>query len=107
MNDAIDKKAALEYVIAAMKKGEEFKGVEDNDISCISAQAMDADFAYMDQANVEDGGVYDEDDAYDFIMEKLTKGKDDETCALISLIVDGYLEYFDEYLEKNDLIDWE
>lgn len=107
MNDTIDKKAALEYVISAMKKGAEFKGVEDEDISRIATQAMEADFAYMEQAKVSDGGVYDEDDAYDFIMERLTKGKDDEVSALISLIVDGYLEYFDEYLEKNDLIDWE
>lgn len=107
MNNTIDKKAALEYVISAMKKGEEFKGVEDEDITRITTQAMDADFAYMEQANIEDGGVYDEDDAYDFIMEQLKKGKDDETVALISLIVDGYLEYFDQYLEENDLIDWE
>lgn len=107
MNETIDKKAALEYVISIMKKCEEYKGIEEADISRITAQAIEADFAYMDKANVNDGGVYDEDDAYDYIMEILTKGKDDETSALISLIVDGYLEYFDEYLEKNDLIDWE
>lgn len=105
--NGIDKAAALEYVIAAMNKGEEFKGFEKDDIIKVAGQAQEADFAYMEQANVEDGGVYDEDDAYDFIMERLTKGKDDETTAMISLIVDGYLEYFDEYLEKNDLIDWE
>lgn len=107
MNDAIDRKAALDYVINSMKKGEEFKGVEQEDIEKYASSAMDADFAYMEQAKVDDGGIYDEDDAYDFIMEALSKGKDEETIALISLIVDGYLEYFDEYLEKNDLIDWE
>ena len=107
MNDTIDRKAALEYVISAMKKGEEFKGIEQEDISKYTAQAMEADFSYMDEAKVDDGGVYDEDDAYDYIMNILSKGKDDETIAMISLIVDGYLEYFDEYLEDNDLIDWE
>ena len=107
MNDVIDKKAALEYVISSIKKDEAFKGIEEQDIKVVTEQAMDADFSYMDNADIDNGGVYDEDDAYDFIMARLTKGKDEETIAMISLIVDSYLEYFDEYLEKNDLIDWE
>lgn len=105
--EGINTKEALEYVIAAMKKGEEFKGVEEEDIERYVKEAMAADFNYMEKADVEEGGVYDEDDSYDYIMDKLSAGKDDETIMLVSLIVDGYLEYFDMYLEEKDLIDWE
>lgn len=103
----INKQEALEFVIGKMKEDATFKGVEVNDIETLAKKVMDADFAYMESANVEEGGVYDEDDAFDFIMEKLGKGLDDENKALVSLITDGYFEYFDVYLEENDLIDWE
>lgn len=105
--DGINKQEAYEYVIQKMVGSEEFKGVEDEDIKRIAKEAMTADFEYMEKADIEEGGIYDEDDSFDYIMEKLTKGKDEETSMLISLIIDGYLEYFDEYLEKKDLIDWE
>ena len=105
--EGIEKQEALEYVLEAMKKSEAFKGIENDDVKKYAELALETDFAYMDENKVSDGGVYDEDEAYDYIMEKLSSDKDDETAAMISMIVDGYLEYFDEYLEKNDLIEWE
>lgn len=107
MLDNFDQEEALSFVLTRMKKEAAFAGVPLEDLETIAKQVMQTDMKYMQVAQAQNEGVYDEDEAFDFIQSALTPGLDEETQALISLITDGYLEYFDEYLEENDLIDWD
>ncbi len=98
----INKQEAKEFILKCMAKDKAFDGIEKEDLDSITGKIIDKDMEYLD--SVEE--VYDEDLAFDFIFESLTKGQSDETKMLISVILDGYFEYFDTYLEENNLIDW-
>ncbi|MGI6162134.1 MAG: hypothetical protein ACOYJD_08915 [Christensenellales bacterium] len=107
MFEGIDRNEALEYILGKMKSEPGMKGVPHDEMERLTEAAMTADAEFMEQSGVNEGGVYDEDEAYEFICDKLGEGCDDEHRALASLITDAYLEYWDEYLDKKGLIDWE
>lgn len=107
MLEGFNEKEALDFVLDQLNNDKAYEGVPKDELESITAQVMEADKKYMEIAQNKEDGVYDEDDAYDFILETLSEGMDQESKALVSLITDGYLEYFDQYLEDNDLIDWE
>lgn len=106
MLEQLNKEEALAYVLDKMNKEKAYEGVEQKELTALTKKIMEADFAYMVQAKVEEGGVYDEDEAYDYIVNTLSAGLDEENRALISLITDGYLEYFDAYLDEHQMIEW-
>ena len=76
---------------------------------------IDADMAYMHEAGVldENGNAgdmyYEEDDAIEFIVERLVAEQQlspDQAVKLASL-VDDYLDYQEEYLESKGLVQWD
>ena len=73
-------------------------------------QLLDAviklDEAYMEEAGVNDGEVYDDDVAYDYFMEKLTALFPEQKMYLMRFVED-YMEYSEAYLESIGAIDWE
>lgn len=73
-------------------------------------QLLDAviklDEAYMEEAGVNDGEVYDDDAAYDYFMEKLPALFPEQKMYLMRFVED-YMEYSEAYLESIGAIDWE
>lgn len=73
-------------------------------------QLLDAviklDEAYMEEAGVNDGEVYDDDAAYDYFMEKLSALFPEQKMYLMRFVED-YMEYSEAYLESIGAIDWE
>ena len=96
------KNRALDFIRKNLKSEKAFEGVEPRDIDNLTAKIMEKDMEFMEENKVHEGEIYDEDLAYDYIYDKLSQNTDVETKALISLVTDGYLQYFGEFLDKDD-----
>lgn len=74
-------------------------------------QAQELDLRYMREAGVIDGegfegeGYYDDDEAFEFIVEEIvhTRGLDDEAAILAASVVDAYMGAQEAYLRKEGL----
>lgn len=100
---------AEEIQAFAMKK---FKEQGDFDIlpEGVLEQMLSAivklDEEYVEKAGVNDGEVYDDDDAYDYFMEKLPSLFPEQKMYVMRFVED-YMEYSEAYLESIGAIDWE
>ncbi len=74
-------------------------------------QAQELDLRYMRETGVLDAegyegdGEYDEDEAFEYIVEEIVKlrGLDDEAAVLAASVVDAYMAAQDAYLRKMGL----
>ena len=67
---------------------------------------MDLDEAFMAQSGVNDGEVYDDDQAFDYMMAELQKSFPEQKMYIMRFVED-YMEYDEAYLESVGLIEWE
>lgn len=112
MMKGYDKEEAAAYIVShiPMKDHAEFA----DKIEDLICQAIDADMEYMHSACVidEQGGpgdaYYDDDDAFEFIVEKLAEanGFGAEKAIRMASLIDDYMEQQEAYLEKKGLVDW-
>lgn len=74
-------------------------------------QAQELDMRYMQEAGVLDAdgyegeGYYDDDEAFEFIVEEIvrTRGLDDDAAILAASVVDAYMGAQEAYLQKEGL----
>ena len=113
MMNGYDKQEALAFMVKRIRAKDhpELAGR----IEELLSQAIDADMAYMRDADVldEEGnagdGYYEDDEAFEFIVETLAAGNDfsgEEAVKMASLIAD-YMDLQQAYLESKGLVDWE
>ena len=69
-------------------------------------KVMDLDEAFMAEAGVNDGEVYDDDRAFEYIMKKLQEAFPEQKMYAMRFVED-YMEYDEAYLESVGLIEWE
>ncbi len=69
-------------------------------------KVMALDEAFMDEAGVNDGAVYDDDQAFDYMMKGLQAAFPEQKMYAMRFVED-YMEYDEAYLESAGLIDWE
>ena len=67
---------------------------------------MAFDEAYMHGSGADEGEVYDDDDAYDFMHEKMSEKYADHKMYMMRLVED-YMDYNEQYLDSLGLIEWE
>ncbi len=75
---------------------------------------IDADMAYMHESGVLDeegnggGAYYEDDDAIEFMLERLAEEKKLDPVRAIKLasLIDDYMDYQEEYLESKGLVQW-
>ena len=67
---------------------------------------MDLDEAFMAENGVNDGAVYDDDQAFEYMMAKLQAAFPEQKMYAMRFVED-YMEYDEAYLESVGLIDWE
>lgn len=66
--------------------------------------ALDAQF--MNTSGVDEGGVYDDDEAFDFMFESMQQEFEDQKMYCMRFVED-YMDYNERYLESIGAIDWE
>ncbi|MBQ6891002.1 MAG: hypothetical protein IJN47_00185, partial [Clostridia bacterium] len=69
-------------------------------------KVMELDEAFMAESGVNDGAVYDDDQAFDYMMKGLQAAFPEQKMYAMRFVED-YMEYDEAYLESAGLIDWE
>ena len=69
-------------------------------------KVMELDEAFMAETGVSDGQVYDDDQAFEYMMKGLQEAFPEQKMYAMRF-VDDYMEYDEAYLESAGLIDWE
>lgn len=69
-------------------------------------KVMELDEAFMAESGVNDGAVYDDDEAFEYMMERLQAAFPEQKMYAMRFVED-YMEYDEAYLESAGLIDWE
>ena len=108
-----DKNAALESFMQKIDRSQ-LDGMSEARLRSLLSCAIDLDFAYMESAGVLQGGLmgdsyYDDDDAYEYIVDNLLRqcggGEDDE--ILLAQVVDAYMDCQQTYLESQNMLEWD
>lgn len=69
-------------------------------------ELMELDAAYMRTSGVDDGAIYDDDDAYDYMHERLCAAHPEHKMYMMRLVED-YMDFNERYLESIGAIEWE
>ena len=69
-------------------------------------KVMALDEAFMAESGVNDGAVYDDDQAFEYMMKGLQAAFPEQKMYAMRFVED-YMEYDEAYLESAGLIDWE
>ena len=105
-----DIEAAVPFIAAKMRK-DGVKAAQE-ELESFIRRAIDADFAFMQENEVltEDGlmglGEYDEDDAFEAILDMLLEGEeDDDVIGRTAQWLDSYMTAQQAFMEANDLVE--
>ena len=69
-------------------------------------KVMELDEAFMAETGVNDGQIYDDDQAFEYMMKGLQEAFPEQKMYAMRFVED-YMEYDEAYLESAGLIDWE
>ena len=69
-------------------------------------KVLELDEAFMAETGVNDGQVYDDDQAFEYMMKGLQEAFPEQKMYAMRFVED-YMEYDEAYLESAGLIDWE
>ncbi len=104
MPEEYDKNIMKEYIIGKFKAEGDFDFLKEGELDKIISTLIAEDAAY--QASIGDDGVYDDDDAYERMFEKL-KNTYPEYKMYCMRMVEDFLDFSEEYLVSIDAIEWE
>ena len=106
MEELFDVKAAKEYIAEKFREQGDFSIIEPKLFDQMLDRVMALDEEYMENSGVEDGGVYDDDAAYDYMHEKLMAEFPEHKMYMMRL-VDDYMDFMEQYLVSIDAVEWE
>lgn len=97
---------ARAYILAKFRDQGDFLVLDGVDLDAMVACAQRAEQAYMEKNGVLDGGVYDDDEAFEQVQAALMAAFPEHKMYAMRFAED-YLDYSEDYLENAGLIDWE
>ncbi len=97
---------ARAFIVDKFTKQGDFSILPKNVFEKMLDTVMELDEAFMAESGVNDGAVYDDDKAFDYMMEKLQAAFPEQKMYAMRFVED-YMEYSEAYLENAGLIDWE
>ena len=95
-----------EYILSRYRQQGDFNIFPDSVVAAMTDEMLSLNEAYMEKAGCADGGFYDDDEAYEFFMEKLPEKFPEQKMYLMRFIED-FMEYDEAYLESTGAIEWE
>ena len=74
--------------------------------------AFEGELAYLEKAGMLKrgellNGEYDEDDAFEIMIEHVSGALPDEDADQLIDMLDLYIEYHDAYMEQKGLLEWD
>ena len=102
----IDSAAALKYVLDKFKEQGDYSFLKEGELETMVAimQAMDEE--YMKASGVDEGGIYDDEAAFDKLFAGM-QAKFPEYKMYCMRLAEDYMDYYEEYLESIGAIEWE
>ncbi|MBR0026441.1 MAG: hypothetical protein IJP37_04695 [Clostridia bacterium] len=102
----IDSAAAFKFVLDKFKEQGDYSFLKEGELeSMVSAmQAMDEE--YMKTSGVDEGGIYDDEAAFDQLFAGM-QAKFPEYKMYCMRLAEDYMDYYEEYLESIGAIEWE
>lgn len=105
-----DMEAAVPFIARAMRKAGH--KIAQEELEGFIRRAIEADMAYMREIDVidEDGlmgeGEYDDDDAFEALLDILGEGTDDEDeLGEIAQMLDSYMTAQQDFMEASGLME--
>ena len=102
----IDSAAARAFIADKFREQGDFSIIEEKTFEEMLDRVIALDEEFMTVSGVDDGGVYDDDAAYEFMHEKMMAAFPEHKMYMMRLVED-YMEYNEGYLESIGAIDWE
>ena len=101
---------ALMFILSAMKAQD--PKLDTKLTTEVITLSMAYDLAFMQQEGVIADGTftdvyYDDDDAYDYIIEKLSAALPDADPYNLTEMLEAYFEFHDAYMEEIGMLNWQ
>jgi hypothetical protein len=103
-----------EYSIENAKKYIKQRFMEQGDFLILKEEVFDQmldriialDEEFMEANGVNDGEIYDDDKAFDFLFEEMQKSFEEQKMYCMRFVED-YMDYSEGYLESIGAIEWD
>ena len=103
-----------EYSLENAKKFIKQRFVEQGDFLIFKEEVFDSmldrivalDEEFMETSGVNDGEVYDDEKAFDFLFAEMQKSFEEQKMYCMRFVED-YMDYSEEYLESIGAIEWD
>ncbi len=98
---------AKAYILNCFREQGDFSEiVDEKTLDEMVSAVMALDAAFMKESGADEGEVYDDDAAYDFMHAKMSEQFAEQKMYMLRLVED-YMDYNERYLDSLGLIDWE
>lgn len=106
---------AMEYDVSKAKEfildkftqaGDFLEIVKAEELAAMVESVMAFDEAYMHDSGADEGAVYDDDAAYDYMHEKMSEKYGAHKMYMMRFVED-YLDFNEQYLDSIGAIEWE
>ena len=95
-----------EYSVENAKKFIKERFVQQGDFDRMLDRVVELDEEFMEKSGVNDGEVYDDDKAFDYLFEGLQKDFEEQKMYCMRFVED-YMDYSEAYLESIGAIEWD
>lgn len=97
---------AIKFIAQKYIEQGDFTMIEGLDIHAMTETAVDAEQKYIEESGAADGGIYDDDEAFERIRDALSLAFPEFKMYCMRFAED-YLDYSEAYLESAGLLEWE
>ena len=98
---------AHSFILGKFQEKGEFPQVMDKEIlSSMVGAALTYDEAFMSETGVDQGEIYDDDKAFDYLESHLAAQFPDQKMYVLRFVED-YMDYNELYLESIGALEWE
>lgn len=109
MMQGYDPESAVPFIAKAMRKAGH--KIAQDELESFIRRAIEADMAYMRETDVidEDGlmgeGEYDDDDAFEALLDALGEDADEDGLGEIAQMLDSYMAAQQDFMEASGLME--
>jgi len=97
---------AKDYIADCFAEQGDFEILPHEVFEAMLVRVIALDEAFMKDTGVDDGAVYDDDAAYDYLVEEMGAAFPQQKMYCMRFVED-YMDYQERYLESVGLLEWE
>lgn len=106
MEEIFESEKAFEFILGKFKELKDYDFIKEDNFREMVKRVIELDREYIETSGAEEDGVYDDDEAFEFMQGKM-KEEFPEYKMYMMRLVEDYMEYEEEYLESIGAIEWE